>query len=127
MHLSYFLLKMYLIVLLLCLVKTIVTIRIGRIQNVTWIFNSSNIGNQYTNLSNTTCEQCLCQMLAMNDLAASIACQPDWKTCQLLLLDGTAQLQTDNTSIVYIQTILLYPQVTTSISSTGERKRENAI
>ena len=127
LHLSYSLLKMHLIVLLLGLVQTIVTIRIGRIQNATWIFNSSNLSNRYTNISNTTCEQCLCRMLAMDVLTTSIACQPDWKTCQLLLLDGMSQLQADNTSIVYIQTIPLSPQVTASILSTGERNRENAI
>ena len=123
---------MYSFVLILFLVKTTTTVRVGRIQDAIWTFNSSNSGNEYINITNTTCEQCLCQMLAMNNLTTSIACQSKWGTCQLLLFNATAQLQTDNTSIVYIQTITLFPQVPTSqplasssVSPTSKLDRRN--
>ncbi len=67
--------KMFVMILILLVVKIEATIQLGRIQNATWLVNSSQINNEYINISNITCDQCLCRMIAMNNLTTSIACQ----------------------------------------------------
>ena len=75
-------------------------------------------------MSGITCDQCLCRMLTMNNLTAILACQQKSMTCQLLFWNATAQLQTDQMSVVYFQTIptFLVPtedqQSTTVLTST---------
>ena len=70
---------MYAIVLILFFfVRTVAITRVGRIQDAIWTFNSSNSGNEYINITNATCEQCL---------------------CQLLFFTAMAQLQMDNTTV----------------------------
>jgi hypothetical protein len=119
---------MFVMILILLVVKLEATIQLGRIQNATWLVNSSQINNEYINISNITCDQCLCRMMAMNNLTTSIACQQEWKTCQLLFGNATAQLQTDENSLVYFQTIPKFRQttmnqqsMTSSISSMGKK------
>ena len=125
---------MYGIMLILFIVNSQATIRLGRIQNANWVLNLSQINNQYINISNTTCDQCLCRMLTMNNLTTSIACQQKWMTCQLLFWNATAQLQMDNSSIVYFQTIPKFLQttvnqqpITTSMTSMGKKINEGSI
>lgn len=125
---------MYHIIILLLIVNTQATIQLGRIQNVTWGLNLSHINNTYINVSNITCDQCLCQMFAMNNLTISIACQQNLMTCQLLFWNATAQLQKDEMSVVYFQKIpnflqmmINQPLTTISPSSQGKIKREKKI
>lgn len=111
---------MYRIVFLLLFVKTESIIQLRQIPNASWIPNPSYIGNLYENISNTTCEQCLCQMFNMNNLATSIVCQPNQMTCQLIFWNAT-QLRIDTGSIVYVRTIPTFLQTTTSIKSEGKK------
>ncbi len=120
--------------LILLVVKTEATIQLGRIQNASWILNLSLIDNEYINISNITCDQCLCRMLEMNNLTTSIACQQKQKTCQLLLWNATAQLQVDEISVVYFQKIPPFLQMpvnqqlmTSSISSMRKKINESSI
>lgn len=123
-----FLLKMYhIIFLLFIIIKSEATIRLGRIENASWILNSSNMNHQYINISNRTCEQCLCQMIEMNNLTTSMACQLNQITCQLIFSNVTVQLQIDTSSILYLRTMSNFPHTvtkqqstTTSISSAGK-------
>jgi hypothetical protein len=63
-------------------------------------------------------------MLAMNNLTATLACQQKLMTCQFLFWNATSQLQTDQTSTVYFQTISTFlvatedQQLTTVLTST---------
>jgi hypothetical protein len=122
---------MYHIIIILFIVNTQATIQLGRIQNVSWILNLSQINNAYINVSNITCDQCLCQMFAMNNLTASMACQQKSMTCQLLFWNATAQLETDETSVVYFQTIPNSLQMTINQQLTtnpqGKIKHKRAI
>jgi hypothetical protein len=118
---------MYGVMLIFFIAKSQATIQLGRIQNANWVLNLSQIDNQYINISNTTCDECLCRMLTMNNLTTSIACQQKWMTCQLLFWNATAQLQTDDDSVVYFQTIPVFllttvnqQPMTTSITSIGK-------
>ena len=108
---------MYHCILILFLFDSLTAIQLGRIQQASWILNLTQIDKEFLNISNITCDQCLCQMIAMNNLTASIACQQKWKTCQLLFWNTTAQLQTDEISIVYFQTIPTFLQTTTTQQS----------
>lgn len=101
---------MYYIILIIFVVKTQAAIQLGRISNASWILNSSQIDNTYINISNITCDQCLCQMFKMDNLTKSMACQQKWETCQLLFWNATAQLQIDTISIIYFQTIPTFLQ-----------------
>ncbi len=117
--------------LIFFIAKSQATIQLGRIQNANWVLNLSQIDNQYINISNTTCDECLCRMLTMNNLTTSIACQQQWMTCQLLFWNATAQLQTDDYSVVYFQTIPVFllttvnqQPMTTLITSMGKKVNE---
>jgi len=120
--------------MILLVVKTEATIQLGRIQNASWVLNLSHIDNEYINISNITCDQCLCRMLEMNNLTTSIACQQNQKTCQLLFWNATAQLQVDEISVVYFQKIPTFLQMpvnqqlmTSSISSMRKKINESSI
>lgn len=122
-------LVMYHVILLLFIVKTQGIIQIGRIQNASWILNLSQIDNQYINISNITCDQCLCQMIEMNNLTISAACQTDQKTCQIVYWNATTRLRINTNSLVYVKTMPNFTQtipsqqsMTTSMSSQGKRK-----
>jgi len=111
-------------ILILLIVKSQATIQLGKIQNANWILNSLHINKDYINVTNITCQQCLCQMIQMNNLTKSIACQQYQMTCQLLFWNVTAQLQIDTTSVVYFQIMPTFLQasinqqtISTSISS----------
>lgn len=113
---------MYYIIILLLIIKTQAIIRLGRIENTRWILNSSQIGNQYINISNITCEQCLCQMIKMNNIMTSLACQSNAMTCQLIFSNVTVQLRIDMNSIVYLRKIPQLIQTTTSMSLRGKHR-----
>jgi len=99
-------------------VKSQATIQVGKIQNANWILKLLHVNKDYINVTNITCQQCLCQMIQMNNLTTSIACQQNQMTCQLLFWNVTAPLQIDTTSDVYLQTMPTVLQtISTSISS----------
>ncbi len=100
------------IILILFVLETAAGIQLGRIQNAGWVLNSSQMNNEYINIPNITCERCVCEMLAMENLTTSIACQQNSKTCQILFWNATAQLQTDEASMVYFQTLPKFLQTT---------------
>ncbi len=119
---------MYLIIFILFIVKTEAIIQLNQIQNANYVLNLPYIDNQYINISNITCEQCLCQMLEMNNLTKSIACQQNQMTCQLFFWNATAQLRIDTNSVVYFRRMPQFPQttisqqpLTTSISLMGKK------
>ena len=112
--------------IILSVVKICTTVQLGQIQNASWVFNSLNAHNTYTTIVNITCDQCLCQMLLVNNLTVTISCQETLRTCQLVFWNATAQLQTNETSVVYFQTIPSFLQssttsttLTTSTTSTS--------
>jgi hypothetical protein len=114
--------KMYFIILIILVVKCEATIELGRIENANWILNLSHINNDYINITNTICEQCLCRMIEMNNLTQSISCQQNKMTYQILLWNATAYLKIDTNSIVYFQTIPKFLQITTiSINLQGKK------
>jgi len=96
---------MYRIILILFVVKIQATIQLGQTQNANWVLNLSHTDNEYINISNITCDRCLCQMLKMKNLTTPIACQQRQKIYQLLFWNATAQLQVNEISVVYFQTI----------------------
>jgi predicted transposase YbfD/YdcC len=65
----------YYIILIVLVVESYVTIQLVQIQNANRIWNSLNINNDYINISDITCEECLCQMIEMNNLTRSISCK----------------------------------------------------
>jgi hypothetical protein len=125
---------MYAIIFILFIVKTEGIIQLNQIQNANWALNLTSSGNRYINISNITCEQCLCRMLEMNNLTKSIACQQNQMTCQLFFWNATAQLRIDTNSVVYSLPKPKFPQtttgqqpMTTSISSEGKKISEESI
>jgi len=100
--------------IILSVVKICTTVQLGQIQNASWVFNSLNAHNTYTTIVNITCDQCLCQMLSVNNLTVTISCQETLRTCQLVFWNATAQLQTNETSVVYFQTIPSFLQSSTT-------------
>jgi hypothetical protein len=125
---------MYAIIFILFIVKTEGIIQLNQIQNANWALHLPSSGNQYINISNITCEQCLCRMLEMNNLTKSIACQQNQMTCQLFFWNATAQLRIDTNSVVYSLPKPKFPQtttgqqpMTTSISSEGKKISEESI
>ena len=110
--------------MLLVVTQAQATVRLSQIINASWALDPTQNANQYMNMSGTTCDQCLCGMLEMNNLSTSIACQPARMTCQFLFWNTTARLQIDMNSIVYLSTTPSLPQteitqqpVTTSTES----------
>ena len=92
---------MYLFTLLLSVAPIQATLRVGRISNATWQLDPTTDTSRYVNITERTCEQCVCLMLT-NELSTRIACQPSVFTCQLLFMNATAQLRIDQASIVYL-------------------------
>lgn len=93
---------MFLIALFAIISPLQATIRVGRISNATWQLSPTADISQYANITERTCEQCLCLMLMTNGVSTRMACQPLAMTCQLLFSNSTVQLMVKETSMVYL-------------------------